>query len=278
MKVDLKTLLGDSFYSDLDVDQTLDYMRRRYVEPLSRHIDIGTASLADCAAGFGWLSFAFLQAGGRNAILVDPDGPRLEKAERIAQMLGLADRCQFHCRFMQDLDIPPADVFASIETLEHVGAKNIEPCIQAIASKALKAIILTTPNRWFPWIAHDTGLPLAHWMPLKLRTKYAYAAGRGNRERTNSFVSPGDLGILRRKGFKPVSKYQTFSTFKEFIAFYPHYLPYGDRPQARNRTKPKPGLAAWVRTVGALAGTASYAISPNLSSIWVRQLQESSGG
>jgi hypothetical protein len=268
--VDLETLLGKSIYSDLDVDLTLDYMRRRYVEPLRRHIDIGQASLADCAAGYGWLSFAYLQAGGRHAILVDPDEERLKKAAQIAQMLGLEDRCEFHCRFMQDLDIPPADVFASIETLEHVGRENIRPCIEAIASKALKAVILTTPNRWFPWVAHDTGLPLAHWMPQSLRTRYALAAGRGDRERTNAFVSPGDLGPLRERGFRPVSKYQTFATYEEFISFYPHYLPYGDQPRARQRNRPKAGLAAWVRLAGALAGTASYAIAPNLSSIWVR--------
>jgi len=268
--VDLEALLGDSFYRDLDLDKTLDYMRRRYVEPLRQIVDISQSSLADCASGYGWLSFAYLQAGGRRAILVDPDGPRLEKAAEIAAKLGVADRCEFHCRFMQDLDIAPADVFASIETLEHVGAENIRPCIEALAAKANKAIILTTPNRWFPWIAHDTGLPLAHWMPLWLRTRYALAAGRENRERTNTFVSPGDLGPLRKRGFRPVSNYQTFATYEEFMAFYPHYLPYGNRPKERQRDKAKPGLAAYVRIAGALAGTGSYAIAPNLSSIWVR--------
>jgi hypothetical protein len=83
-------------------------------------------------------------------------------------------------------------------------------------------------------------------------------------------VSPGDLGPLRERGFRPVSKYQTFATYEEFISFYPHYLPYGDQPRARQRNRPKAGLAAWVRLAGALAGTASYAIAPNLSSIWVR--------
>jgi len=270
LMVDLETLLGDSFYRDLDVDKTLDYMRRRYVEPLRQIVDISQSSLADCASGFGWLSFAYLLAGGRRAILVDPDGPRLEKAAKIAEGLGVADRCEFHCCFMQELDIAPADVFASIETLEHVGAKNIKPCIEALAAKAKRAVILATPNRWFPWVAHDTGLPLAHWMPLGLRTRYALAAGRGDRERTNTFVSPGDLGPLRRRGFRPVSKYQTFATYEEFLRFYPHYLPYGDKPAARNRAAAKPGLAAWVRAAGALAGTRSYAIAPNLSSIWVR--------
>jgi hypothetical protein len=249
-------------------------MRRRYVDPLRPFIHIEQATLADCAAGFGWLSFAFLQAGGRRAILVDPDAKRLESAARIAEMLGYADRCEFRCRLMQHLDIDPVDVFASIETLEHVGRRNIPACIEAMASRSLKAIVLATPNKWFPVIAHDTQLPFAHWMPLWMRTWYAKAAGRQDRERTNAFVSPLDLRPLVERGFRPVSKYQTFTAYSDFLSFYPHYLPYGDNDRDRYRTRPKPGLAAYVRMVGALAGRASFAISPNLMSIWVRETSE----
>ena len=269
--VDLAPLLGNSFYRDLDVDKTLDYMRRRNVEPLRKLVDIEQATLADCAAGYGWLSFAYLQAGGRRAILVDPDAERLKAAAGIAEMLGLASRCEFVCAYLQDLKIAPVEVFASIETLEHVGRNNIPPCIEVIASTALKAVVLTTPNNWFPSVAHDTGLPLAHWMPLWLRTWYAMAAGRGDRARNNAFLSPLDLRSLEKHGFRPVSKYQTFATYAEFASFYPHYLPYGPNENERSRKSPKAGLAAFVWLAGALAGRRSFAISPNLSSIWVRQ-------
>ncbi len=271
MKVDLAPLLGNSFYRDLDVDQTLDYMRRRYVEPLRRFVDIEQAILADCAAGYGWLSFAYLQAGGHRAILVDPDAERLKAAAKIAEMLGLAGRCEFVCAYLQDLKIAPVEIFASIETLEHVGRDNIAASMQVIASTALKAVVVTTPNKWFPAVAHDTGLPFAHWMPLWLRTRYAIAAGRGNRARTNAFLSPMDLRPLESHGFRPASKFQTFATYEEFAAFYPHYLPYGPNERERLRKSPKAGLAAFVWLAGTLAGKRSFAISPNLSSIWVRK-------
>jgi hypothetical protein len=269
--VDLAPLLGNSFYRDLDVDKTLDYMRRRYVEPLRKLIDIEQATLADCATGYGWLSFAYLQAGGRRAILVDPDAERLKAAAGIAELLGVADRCEFVCAYLQDLRIAPVEIFASIETLEHVGRSNIPACVEVIASTALKAIVLTTPNHWFPSVAHDTCLPLAHWMPLWLRTWYAKAAGRGSRARTNVFLSPMDLSPLRKHGFRPASKYQTFATYSEFASFYPHYLPYGPNEKERYRKSPKAGLAAFVWLAGALAGKGSFAISPNLSAIWVRK-------
>lgn len=270
MMVDLEPSLGGSVYHDLNVGLTLDYMRRRYVAPLRPFLDIEQATMVDGGAGYGWLSFAYLQAGGRRAILIDQDAERLEAAARIAKMLGYADRCEFYCQPLQNLDICPADIFACIETLEHVGHENIQACIRAMASKSLKAIVLTTPNRWFPWVAHDTGLPLAHWMPLWLRTKYALAAGRKDREMTNAFLSPLDLYPLVESGFRPVSKYQTFTTYSEFVSFYPHYLPYGGDESTRYREKPKIGLATYVRVMGALAGRGSFAIAPNLASVWVR--------
>jgi hypothetical protein len=275
--VDLAPLLGNSFYRDLDVDQTLDYMRRRYVEPLRKLLNIEQATLADCAAGYGWLSFAYLQAGGRHAILVDPDAERLKAAAAIAEMLGLAGRCEFVCAYLQDLKIAPVEVFASIETLEHVGRNNIQACIEVIASTALEAVVVTTPNNWFPSVAHDTGLPLAHWMPQTLRTWYAVAVGRGDRARNNVFLSPMDLRPLQEHGFQPASKYQTFATYAEFASFYPHYLPYGPNEKERFRKSPKAGLAAFVWLAGALAGKKSFTISPNLSSIWVREATSITG-
>lgn len=268
--VDVRPFLGDSVYRDLNVDLTLDYMRRRYIDPLRPFVNIEQATLADCGCGFGWLSFAYLRAGGRRAILVDQDAKRVEAAAKIADVLGYADRCEFHCQHMQNLGIGPVDIFASIETLEHVGRENIPGCIEAIASTTLSAIVLTTPNRWFPVVAHDTSLPLAHWMPLWLRSRYARVAGRGDREMTSAFLSPHDLHPMLEQGFRPISKYQTFPTYSEFVSFYPHYLPYGESEQDRYRSKPKSGLATYVRIAGMLAGRSSFAFSPNLASIWVR--------
>jgi hypothetical protein len=87
---------------------------------------------------------------------------------------------------------------------------------------------------------------------------------------TNAFLSARDLRPMRERGFRPVSKYQTFPTYAEFESFYPHYLPYGESEQDRYRSKPKPGLATYVRLSGMLAGRSSFAFAPNLASIWVR--------
>ncbi len=59
------TYLKTTAYRDLNVAGTLDYMSRRFVAPLKK-LGVPVDSLADCAAGFGWLSFAFL-LGGANA-------------------------------------------------------------------------------------------------------------------------------------------------------------------------------------------------------------------
>src|SRR6185437_8646026 len=92
-------------YRDLDIDLTLDYMRRRFVMPLARHVDIGTATMLDCAAGFGWLAFAYLQAGGEHAILVEMDEARLDAARHIARRLGVFDRCSFRAERIQDIGL-----------------------------------------------------------------------------------------------------------------------------------------------------------------------------
>src|SRR3546814_10950188 len=73
---------AEGMYADLNLPLTFDYMRRRSVAPLSRRVDIAEAPLADCACGFGWLSFPFLLCGGGQALLLDFHDPRLAPAPR----------------------------------------------------------------------------------------------------------------------------------------------------------------------------------------------------
>lgn len=94
---------------------------------------------------------------------------------------------------------------------------------------------------------------------------------------SNAFLSAHDLHPMLERGFRPISKYQTFPTYAEFVSFYPHYLPYGEDEQTRYRSKPKPGLATYVRIAGMLAGTSSFAFAPNLASIWVREADTRAG-
>jgi ubiquinone/menaquinone biosynthesis C-methylase UbiE len=264
----------DGIYRDLDVELTLDYMRRRFVVPLSRHVEIGTASLLDCASGFGWLAFAYLLSGGSHAVLVELDPHRLDAARAIARLLGVERRCSFLGDRLQDIAIASdgIDVFASIETLEHVGRENVRTSLRNMARIARKAVVLTTPNFLFPAVAHDTELPFAHWLPAGLRHRYAAAAGRAALDRGNHFLMPWDLAPLAAK-FRPVTRYQTFASREEYERFYPHYMPYGPKQPRRWRDAPRSGQRTMQIALARMLGPWSFALAPNLASIWLRRGQ-----
>lgn len=262
----------DGIYRDLDIELTLDYMRRRFVAPLSRHIAIEEASLVDCASGFGWLGFAYLLAGGKHAVLVDLDARRLDAAREIAELVGVTERCSFVTDRIQDIALADdgADIFASVETLEHVGPENVRPSLVNMARIAKRAVVLTTPNFLFPVVAHDTELPFAHWLPTRVRRRYAAAAGRAELDRGNRFLRPWQLAPLLAK-FRPVSRFQTFATREEYDRFYPHYMPYGPRQVRRWRAAPRAGQRALQTTLAGVFGTWSFALAPNLASLWLRR-------
>ncbi len=270
--IDYLRTFDDGIYRDLDIELTLDYMRRRFVAPLSRHVAIGTSTIMDCAAGFGWLSFAYVLAGGKQAILVELDEQRLDAARAIAARLGVERRCLFVAARIQDIDFgdDAVDIFASVETLEHVGRGNLRACVSNMARLARQAVVLTAPNFLFPVVAHDTELPVAHWLPAGLRHRYAAARGRADMDRGNQFPMPWDLAPLLGK-FRPVSRYQTFANRAEFDRFYPHYMPYGPRHAKRYRTSPRPGQRILQTVLGAALGRYSFTLAPNLASIWLRR-------
>lgn len=259
-------------YADLDVEKTLDYMTRRYVEPVAKRLDITNAIVADCAAGFGWVSFAFLQAGAKKAYVIEPEKHRLEAAREIAKILGLNNRCEFICALLEEVDLPPdsVDIFACIETLEHVGKPNVKTCLETMASVTKSVLLLTTPNRIFPVVAHDTKLPFAHWMPAWLRKPYSRAFRREKMDFGNYFIAPWALAPLHRK-FKPDAQYTMFSSLEEFDEFYPHYLPYGRSESARYRKRPSTALRLFVSTAGRLFGNYAFSVSPNLATVWTRR-------
>jgi ubiquinone/menaquinone biosynthesis C-methylase UbiE len=259
-------------YRDLDCELTLDYMRRRFVAPLAKHLDINAATMLDCAAGFGWLSFAYLLAGGKHAVLVEMDDERLDAARAIASRLGVERRCTFIPTRIQDVDLGEdgVDIFATVETLEHVGRENIRASIRNMTRTASRAVVLTTPNFLFPKVAHDTELPFAHWLPDGLRHRYALANGRDAMDRGNQFLLPWHLAPLAAK-FRPISRYQTFETAAEYDRFYPHYMPYGANEAQRYRTAPKRGQRALHRALAMALGRYSFALAPSLASVWLRR-------
>lgn len=236
---------------------------------LVKRLDIKKATVADGAAGFGWLSFAFLQAGAKKAFLIEPDQHRLEASQEIAKILGVYNQCEFVPELLQNIDFAAdsVDVFASIETLEHVTKPNVNICLNNIAHSTREVVLLTTPNRLFPVVAHDTRLPFAHWMPAGLRKPYAQIFKKRDKDSGNYFLAPWDLNPLYQK-FKPDAAYTMFSSIEEFDEFYPHYIPYLTK---HNRERPSAAYRLFVNIVGHLFSNYAFTVSPNLATVWVRR-------
>jgi 2-polyprenyl-3-methyl-5-hydroxy-6-metoxy-1,4-benzoquinol methylase len=256
-----------SMYSNLLVEETLIYMVKRYVNPLQKVLEIRDSSLIDCGCGFGWLSFAYLLSGGKSATLCEIDGERLNAAKKIAQILQLDTKCTFITSPLQNLSTTENsfDIFVSVETLEHVGEKNIDSCIEIISRTAKKAVILTTPNKLFPLVFHDNKIPMSHWLPVRYRKKYLKLF-HGSTENMNDFVPAWKLGPIREK-FRPVSRVLTFQSYKEWVSSYPFYSPYNK--ENREKLKPPFLLKALYFILSILFNKNSYLVSPNLCRLWV---------
>jgi len=269
-RIRLVSNFKESIYSNLDISATLDFFLKRYVRPLSRHVNIQDSVVVDCASGYGWFSFAYLMAGGKRAIAVDSDVNRLSAAAKIAEILSVDKRIEFVCAGLQDLPFreKEVDIFVSIETLEHIGKNNIIPALQNIKKCTSKVVLLTTPNKLFPIVAHDMKLPFVHWFPVDLRRMLAKLLGREKMGYKNEFVSPFDLQILRNI-FRPASTCMSFSNYKDYIDHYPFYLPYGDNDKIRWQAKPSFMKAIYFMIASLIFRQNSYWIMPSLSSIFV---------
>lgn len=263
-----------SQYGDLDVDGTLGFFVRRYVRPLSNLLDISSTTVVDCSAGLGWFSIAYVLAGGESAIAVDLDHDRLAAAKSIAEILSVAERIEFIGASIQHTPLAEdsVDVFVSVETLEHVGRRNIDAALRRIRDIACKGVIITTPNKIFPVVAHDTRLPFIHWLSPSRRKTYARLFGRREMDQGNEFVSPFDLRILLEK-FEPASSCLTFPDFESYMEHFPYYLPYGPEHHNRLRVQPSIAKAAYYWIVSKALGRHSYWLFPSLSRIFVVKQQ-----
>ena len=280
MKIDsevLKKILSverfrDSIYRDLDISATLDFFRRRYVQPLALRFNISECTVVDCGAGYGWFSFAYIFAGGKQVIAVDLERERLDAAASVARILGVDHKIQFITSAIQEIDLPSnaAELFVSIETIEHVGQKNIRPALLRIKEIASRGIIITTPNKLFPVIAHDTRLPFVHWFSPSIRRSFTRLFKRGHLDFGNEFVSPFDLNVLLDKFYSDTTCL-TFRNFGEYLAHFPVYLPYGRQESKRWLSKPSPLNAAYYRLASALFGSQCYWVMPSLTTLFVRR-------
>ena len=264
--------LQASVYRNLNIEGTVDFFTRRYVQPLANAFDISTSTVVDCAAGFGWFSIAYLLGGGKAAVAVDINSRRLEAAKEIARLFCVADRMEFICSSIDNIPIETdeVDILVSIETLEHVGIKTARAALRGIRNMASKGVLITTPNKFFPVVAHDTRLPGIHWLPPSKRRTFAELFGREEMDRGNEFLSPLDLNILLDK-FRPLSTCLTFQSYNEFRDHYPFYLPYGRNEAARFRRRPSATVSTYYKFASAIFGSYSFWVMPSLSHIFVRR-------
>jgi len=213
-------------YRDIDLDGTIDFYRRRYVEPLGAFTGLGPEDVvADIGTGYGWLAIAFALHTPARIIAVDMDEARLDAARRIAGILGVDHRIDWRVGKLGELPLAngEARVAYCIEVIEHIGRSR--PAVRDLGRVAAEMIIITTPNLYFPVIAHDTGLPFCHWLPLPQRARNAKLCGRDARENNNLFWSPRNL-LAELPAFRVVSRFLHFASHRDYLVTFPIYVPY----------------------------------------------------
>ncbi len=179
--------------------------------------DVRIRSIADIGTGYGWLAIAFALKTDLRIVAVDPDEGRLEAARQIAEVFGVARRIEWRQGSLGQLPFADREVDAvcCIEVLEHAG--NSAAVVRDLARIARELLIITTPNKIFPLIQHDTRLPCCHWLPPgRLRDWYAAACGRRALQENNRFWSPQRL-IAMLPDFERELRFLHFRNFADYV-------------------------------------------------------------
>lgn len=249
-------------YRDIDLNRTVDFYVRRYVRPLAGFVEIAEGDVvADIGAGYGWLSVAFALASTARVVAVDMDEPRLDAARRISEILGVADRINWRvgCLGQLPLGDREARVAYCIEVIEHIG--RVRSAIRDLSRVTAETLVITTPNLYFPVIAHDTQLPFCHWLPLGLTARYAKICGRADCENDNLFWSPRAL-MRELPDFEVASRFLHNASRTDYLSTFPYYLPYVVGGKMRHGDGP---LKSTYYSLVAFLGRHSLYIMPSLA-------------
>jgi ubiquinone/menaquinone biosynthesis C-methylase UbiE len=256
----------DGMYSNLDIPATLDFYYIRYVKQIKNFTDISKDTIvSDIGAGFGWLSFAFALNTKAKILAIEPNERRLEAGIEISKILDIKDRIEWRVGSLGELPMQDreSNISYCIEVLEHV--RKDPATIQDLCRVTSEFVVLTTPNLWFPKIAHDTQLPFCHWLPIPLRKIYAKLFNRSEKENDNLFWSP--LSLSRNmNGFKRVSSWLHYSNYNNYLATFPYYLPYGKGSFVDKPGKSKKFYYGLISRIG----IKSYFMAPNLAGVYKR--------
>jgi len=271
-KIQSLSLFKNSIYNNLNIEKTILFYINRYVNTIKKIVNISECSAIDCGCGHGWFSFAYLLSGGRHITLVDFDVKRLELARSIASIINIKkDNISFKLSSIDQIKFNENqfDIFVSVETLEHIGREKVTKSLEKMNNITSKVVLLTTPNKYFPVIAHDTRIPFLHWLPIKNRKIIAKLFGKENSEH-NYFLSPFDLNIFKNK-FNNITSCLSFLDYNDFLLQYPLYLPYGSNNKYRYYNKPSFLKRNYYKYISKIFKTRSYFFMPSLTTVFVNK-------
>jgi SAM-dependent methyltransferase len=203
-----------SEYARLDLDAVVDEYMQNFVQPLIALAGV-PRSVADIGAGYGWLAFAFALGTDAEVTMMEYDAKRSHAAQQIAAILGIAHRIRWLVGSIADIPLPDRSIDAvyCIEVIEHTGVDR--RYVAELCRISNDVLVITTPNKVFPIIRHDTVLPFCHWLPLGARNVYASWCGRRHLQQDNLFWSPRQL-LHAVDGFERQSRFLQFGTHAQY--------------------------------------------------------------
>lgn len=224
-------------------------------------------SMLDAGTGYGWLAFAFALRTPFRITAFDRNERRLKAAREIASILDLADRIEFVAGELGSLPFRPGrfDLTFCIEVLEHVGAARAQAA-QDLARVTADLLVVTTPNRLFPAIGHDTQLPLCHMLPMRLRDRYAAWFGRQKLQDGNLFWSARELRSIF-PDFERISRFLHFPDYQAYVDANSQELGHPNPVSASASTRARSAYYGLAR----LAGRYSDFLMPNVASTFRRR-------
>ncbi len=251
-------------YASLDINKTIDFFSRYYIDAFEGLINIDENTvIADIGTGYGWLAIAWALRTPAKIIAIDMDAERLDAAREIAEIIGVADRIDWRAGSLGNLPLDDAsvDIACCIEVVEHVYGDT--GAIADLGRVSRDIVLVTTPNRLFPAIAHDTRLPFCHWLPVPLRILYAKAVRRQYTEIDNIFWSRRQLNQIL-SGYEYIDGFMHRRDYASYMEVYPYYLPYGSGKMVHRIGRMKGLYFALASRVKLLATH----MLPNLASIY----------
>lgn len=257
---------GGSHYARWNVRKIYDSYRFLFADLLDQYIPVRPIrTVADIGGGYGWLAFALAARTDVRVILIEMNEPRLDAARQIAEILGVADRIEWRAGALPALPLADqeADVSFCVEVIEHAG--DAPAVVRELGRVTRDLLVVTSPNKLFPVIKHDTKLPFCHWLPPRLRNPYARALNRLDMQDNNLFWTPGRVAAAL-PDFQRISRFLQFPTYADYVE--------AERRLGANASGGselfRQAREALFRLI-ALAGDRSVYLMPNLGSTFQRR-------